>query len=506
MSGMIEQTTVGGRPATVAYITRGFEPATKATAELIKVLFNDERGGSMFLDAKPVEKKFDPKQPRDRLGRWKDAPGNDAKTLDAEDINADLEGGGSFSGPLESEPTGEQVPGSGLGTGGEIYRLTAPLSYTDRVTGLTITVPEGYETDMASIPPQWLPEEVRSIPSNQLPLARAGVIHDYLYTSHAVPTRRQADQIFLRALADLGVPLKNRLLMYAAVRLGAGEAWDARLGWGVEKFDPNQPRVPAGQTGGGRWTDGSGGGALGATFVSPSVSDQTFDTAMRNLQGERHRMMAKAVADINRELGLHANSQVNVVGAWQDGAEDAFMLTTYRADWDTLRAAAAMQGYLADQKSALIFQSSPDGGSVLAEFHATGDLATIHQNLLADGLANHTLIPGAGGARVIIVDVGGQNGAAITQGANRYGSQVSLRRGRAEFIGTELQTGSDRDQRDDARRAYSRVLSQFASSSGDDGGRWNRIRSRWQPSFDAIKAQIAKLLRERAPLPRRRLS
>jgi predicted polyphosphate/ATP-dependent NAD kinase len=235
------------------------------------------------------------------------------------------------------------------------------------------------------------------------------------------------------------------------------------------------------------------------------VQNINFDEAVRSIQGERHRMMAKAVADINRELDMHASAQINVVGAWQDGAEDAFMLNiAAKSDWGKLRAAAAMQGYLADQKSALIFQARPDGDSVMAEFRANGDLATIHQNLLADGLANHTLIPAAGGARVVIVDVGGQSGAAITQGANRYGSQVVLERGRAEFIGTQLpDSAGDRVQRDDARSAYSSVLSQFASSSGDAGVRWSRIRDRWLSAFDAIKRQIAKLLQ---PIPRRRLS
>lgn len=46
---MIEHTTVNGRPATVAYLKGEFEPCTQAEAELVKVIFEDERGGVMFL-------------------------------------------------------------------------------------------------------------------------------------------------------------------------------------------------------------------------------------------------------------------------------------------------------------------------------------------------------------------------------------------------------------------------------------------------------------------------
>lgn len=51
---MIERTEVSGRPATVAYITKDFEPADKKTAQLAKVIFDD--GDVVFLNLeKPVE-------------------------------------------------------------------------------------------------------------------------------------------------------------------------------------------------------------------------------------------------------------------------------------------------------------------------------------------------------------------------------------------------------------------------------------------------------------------
>jgi hypothetical protein len=44
---MIERQTIGGRDATVAYLTSGFEPTTTDAAQLVKVIFDD--GETLFL-------------------------------------------------------------------------------------------------------------------------------------------------------------------------------------------------------------------------------------------------------------------------------------------------------------------------------------------------------------------------------------------------------------------------------------------------------------------------
>jgi DNA topoisomerase-1 len=71
---MIERTEIDGSPATVAYLTTDFEPATPATAEMVKVIFDDGR----VVFAHKVKKQvadYDPEQPRDPKGtgtggRW----------------------------------------------------------------------------------------------------------------------------------------------------------------------------------------------------------------------------------------------------------------------------------------------------------------------------------------------------------------------------------------------------------------------------------------------------
>lgn len=128
-----------------------------------------------------------------------------------------------FMGALNIAPTGERVP-SPDGLGNLIYTLGQELTYRPR-RGPAVTVPAGFRTDLASIPQKYQQRDPA-----QSPAARPGVIHDYLYTSHGA-SRRDADRLFREALRDEGVPLGQRLAMWAAVRLFGRKAYDQRLGW-----------------------------------------------------------------------------------------------------------------------------------------------------------------------------------------------------------------------------------------------------------------------------------
>jgi hypothetical protein len=94
------------------------------------------------------------------------------------------------------------------------WRLGKPLSYSSEVARRVITVPAGFETDLASVP--------------RLPLVywlcggranKPAVVHDFLYTKGIVP-REMADAVFLEAMRTVGVPIIYRRLMWAGVRLG----------------------------------------------------------------------------------------------------------------------------------------------------------------------------------------------------------------------------------------------------------------------------------------------
>lgn len=97
------------------------------------------------------------------------------------------------------------------------WRLSEPLVYAGKTD--LFTVPAEYFTDFATVPRflHWLvsPYGVYT---------RAAIVHDWLLTDE-VPakrvTSRDADGIFRRIMAELGVSWTKRWVMWAAVRVGA---------------------------------------------------------------------------------------------------------------------------------------------------------------------------------------------------------------------------------------------------------------------------------------------
>lgn len=99
--------------------------------------------------------------------------------------------------------------------------LTAPLIYVTVIVPQVIIVPEGFRTDLASVP---------RLPITYLFFGNvadeAAVIHDYLYTNEAEDvTRKQADDIFAEASKVLGVKGWRRGPMWLAVRLFGKGNW-----------------------------------------------------------------------------------------------------------------------------------------------------------------------------------------------------------------------------------------------------------------------------------------
>lgn len=93
--------------------------------------------------------------------------------------------------------------------------------------GVTLTIPRGFVTDLASIPRfLW-----RVIAPFELSLT-APVAHDLLYRSAGQIqglnlTRTQVDQLFLDIMKDEGVSWWRRTLAYRGVRIGGGSSWGA---------------------------------------------------------------------------------------------------------------------------------------------------------------------------------------------------------------------------------------------------------------------------------------
>jgi hypothetical protein len=99
--------------------------------------------------------------------------------------------------------------------GGE-WQLMAPLVYQSDIYKPVIVVPEGFETDLASVPRLPVVYMLTGGTSNE-----AAVVHDYLYST-GLTDRKTADAILREASAATGVPAWRRGLMWAGVRLFGG--------------------------------------------------------------------------------------------------------------------------------------------------------------------------------------------------------------------------------------------------------------------------------------------
>ena len=104
------------------------------------------------------------------------------------------------------------------------WKVAQGFVYTSP-TGTVVTVPDGMITDLASIPRLFW-----NIYPPQGPYLPAALVHDYLYASHRAGsdlfTRKQADQILLAGMEELGVSWLTQTVVYRAVRLGGWGAWE----------------------------------------------------------------------------------------------------------------------------------------------------------------------------------------------------------------------------------------------------------------------------------------
>jgi len=105
-----------------------------------------------------------------------------------------------------------------------VYVVTREIKWipnpTQAATFDAVTVPVGFITDFASIP--------RVFWSALRPdgdYGYAAIIHDYLYWAQPV-TRKRADEIFRFAMEDFHVAAATIAIIYEAVRLGGGAAWN----------------------------------------------------------------------------------------------------------------------------------------------------------------------------------------------------------------------------------------------------------------------------------------
>lgn len=102
------------------------------------------------------------------------------------------------------------------------WMLLGDLVYRYKCDGLlcmTVTVPKGFVTDLASMP--WAIRWLLPVNDRHRP---AAVLHDFMYRDQKT-TRAEADALFYVAMEECGVPRWKRDLIYAGVRTGGWAAW-----------------------------------------------------------------------------------------------------------------------------------------------------------------------------------------------------------------------------------------------------------------------------------------
>jgi len=107
-----------------------------------------------------------------------------------------------------------KIPALIIGRKGQ-WELVHELEYESDLLIKPITVPQGFETDLASIPRVFTP----LIPKNGRHRAPA-IVHDWL-CRNKVTSKKITDQIFLEAMKVSGVPKLRRYAMYWAVRVAS---------------------------------------------------------------------------------------------------------------------------------------------------------------------------------------------------------------------------------------------------------------------------------------------
>jgi hypothetical protein len=228
-------------------------------------------------------------------------------------------------------------------------------------------------------------------------------------------------------------------------------------------------------------------GRVGDVFVSPNTANLDFNGAEKALNSDRQKYLTNAFRVVDRELGLRSAS-LAAIGSWRGAAENSVISHVKGASWDQLVTTGAMKGWLANQKRVLVFQEQKGGPHFLATFNAKGSLSEIHEYLLRHGLEFHALEPTSDGALVYVYADDSKTIQQVQHAGEHYGSKVTARAGKGEFIGTQKQDGTDAEQRADARKVYGGLI----EGSGVRGARaaWQRIRNRFRRLDSVVKHKV----------------
>ncbi len=95
------------------------------------------------------------------------------------------------------------------------YKYVLGKSVEVQIDDVAITIPKGFETDLASIP-RWY---WSILSPNNTSLVAPAILHDYLYACETYFTQKESDDIFYMAMIEGNVSPSTAYQMYLAVRL-----------------------------------------------------------------------------------------------------------------------------------------------------------------------------------------------------------------------------------------------------------------------------------------------
>jgi len=228
-------------------------------------------------------------------------------------------------------------------------------------------------------------------------------------------------------------------------------------------------------------------------FVSPNEGNLDFPTAVKALNSKQQKLFRELSPEIDRLCGIEDSRTEEALGAWKTGAEHSTITHMHKTTPERAELALAMKGLLTNQLQVLRFVPGK-GSEYMASFDAKGPVEAIHQTLLDHGIEFHTLQPSEGGAKVHVY---GSDQETLDNVAKAAGdSKVQVLHGKGKFIGTHQETGTDAEQREDARQQYSRIIARAVATGklrGNYGSRWDDIRRRWRQTSETGDARRGRI-------------
>lgn len=248
----------------------------------------------------------------------------------------------------------------------------------------------------------------------------------------------------------------------------------------------NPYHEPAGSSRGGQFSSKPGGAervetTTGIQFVSPNVREGTDHSyAQSALGSEEQKHYEKVFEQVDRAFG-NRGAHVGAIGAWSDGAENTIVQFTGGPDYSTLKACAAMKGYLAEQKAVIFFKAGEGEQKMHTfEIEKESDAKGVTDALVKMGLPYHTLIPQGTGFQVLVFDDGSDKQAAkatfkaATAAAKAFGSTHRYMKGKGEILGSW-------DTREEGRAKYKEVIDSYLEAHPNEKVKWDRLLSEFKP-------------------------